>query len=62
MTINRSVWKVKNNNLKIQPVKFEFLKSECFYLGLIITEHGIKPDSKKVKSLLEFPTPTNELH
>jgi hypothetical protein len=48
-----------NNNLKIQPDKCEFLKRECIYLGHVITEHGIKPDITKIKSVLEFPTLIN---
>lgn len=47
------------NNIKIQPDKCEFLKRECFYLGYIITENGIKPDKKKIKSKVEFPAYKN---
>lgn len=49
--------RLRTHNLKIQPDKCEFLKRECLYLGHIISEHGIKPDPKKITSVLEFPVP-----
>ncbi len=49
--------RLQKHNLKIQPDKCEFLKQECLYLGHIISEHGIKPDPNKIKSVLEFPIP-----
>uniref|UniRef100_A0A2H8THY5 RNA-directed DNA polymerase n=1 Tax=Melanaphis sacchari TaxID=742174 RepID=A0A2H8THY5_9HEMI len=49
--------RLQTNNLKLQPDKCEFLKRECVYLGHVISENGIKPDEKKVKSVLEFPKP-----
>jgi len=51
--------RLKIHNLKIQPNKCEFLKRECLYLGHIITEDGIKPYPKKIKSVLEFSVPIN---
>lgn len=50
--------RLRVNNLKLQPNKCEFLKRECVYLGHVISEHGIKPDERKVKSVLEFSRPT----
>jgi len=51
--------RLRNHNLKIQPDKCEFLKRDCLYLGHIISENGIQPDPAKVKSVLQFPTPTS---
>ncbi|KAL4153469.1 hypothetical protein QTP88_001302 [Uroleucon formosanum] len=51
--------RLRNHNLKIQPTKCEFLKQQCMYLGHIISENGIQPDPEKVKSVLQFPTPTS---
>lgn len=42
-------------NLKIQPDKCEFLRKEVMYLGHLITEHGVKPDPKKVSAVLTYP-------
>lgn len=45
-------------NLKLQPDKCNFLQRECVYLGHVISKDGIKPDERKVKSVIEFPVPT----
>jgi len=34
----------RDYNLKVQPMKCEFLRHEVIYLGHIITEQGLKPD------------------
>jgi len=54
--------RLKINNLKIEPNKCNLLRRECLYLGHIITEHGIKPDQSKIKSILEYPIPKNIKH
>ncbi|KAL4154100.1 hypothetical protein QTP88_001933 [Uroleucon formosanum] len=51
--------RLRNHNLKIQPTKCEFLKQQCMYLDHIISENGIQPDPEKVKSVLQFSTPTS---
>lgn len=50
----------RENNLKLQPEKCNFLCTEVVFLGHLITNEGIKPDPKNVKSVLEFPTPKNQ--
>ena len=47
-------------NIKIEPDKCEFLKPELNYLGHVITAEGIKPDPKKISSVVNFPTPKNQ--
>jgi len=49
--------KIRDNNLKLQPDKCEFLIKEVAYLGHIITEHGIMPDPGKIQAVKNFPTP-----
>lgn len=56
---NKRLIEVFEFNLKIQPDKCEFLLREVMYLGHIITEDGVKPDPKKVDSVLNFPVPKN---
>lgn len=51
--------KLRNHNLKLQPDKSEFLCREVQYLGHIITEHGVKPDPRKVECVQNFPVPKN---
>jgi hypothetical protein len=47
-------------NIKIEPDKCEFLKLELNYLGHVITTKGVKPDPKKISSVVNFPTPKNQ--
>ena len=51
--------KLRQFNLKIEPDKCEFLKTELSYLGHVVTGEGVKPDSEKVKAITSFPTPKN---
>jgi len=51
--------KLRQNNLKIEPEKCEFLKTELNYLGHVVTDEGIKSDPQKVKAINDFPTPKN---
>ncbi|XP_063911941.1 uncharacterized protein LOC135128792 [Zophobas morio] len=51
--------RLKEHNLKLQPDKCEFLKREVCYLGHLVTDKGIRPDPEKVKSVKNFPVPTN---
>jgi hypothetical protein len=51
--------RVRTHQLKLQPDKCEFLRTEVNYLGHQITESGVKPDPQKVAVIEQFPTPTN---
>ena len=46
---------IRKYNLKIEPDKCEFLKSELQYLGHVITTQGVQPDPKKVSAVQNFP-------
>jgi hypothetical protein len=50
---------LRTHQLKLQPDKCEFLRTEVNYLGHQITESGVKPDTQKVAVIEQFPTPTN---
>jgi hypothetical protein len=50
---------LKQWNIKIEPDKCEFLKIELNYLGHVITAEGIKPDPRKISSVVNFPVPRN---
>jgi hypothetical protein len=45
-------------NLKLQPDKCEFLRTEVNYLEHVITENGVLPDPKKVTTIENYPRPT----
>jgi len=49
--------RLRNANLKLQPDKCEFLKTEVTYLGHVISKDGVKPDPKKLEAVKQFPRP-----
>jgi len=49
--------KERTHNLKLQPIKCEFLRKEVIYLGHKLTEKGVQLDERKVESVKKFPTP-----
>ncbi|KMQ85186.1 enzymatic polyprotein endonuclease reverse, partial [Lasius niger] len=49
--------RLRENNLKLQPEKCEFLRKEVIYLGHIISENGIMPDPSKLTAVKNFPIP-----
>lgn len=46
-------------NLKLNPMKCEFLRQEIVYLGHKITSEGIYPDPSKIDTVQNYPTPKN---
>lgn len=51
---------LRENNLKISDEKCEFLKTEIEFLGHIISNKGIKPNPKKIESIINFPIPNTQ--
>ena len=51
--------RLREVNLKLNPLKCEFLKKEILYLGHLVTSEGILPDPDKVKAVKEYPIPKN---
>ena len=47
--------RLRQNNLKLQPNKCEFLRKEVMYLGHVITEDGIRPVPTKLRAVRDFP-------
>lgn len=60
---NRNLVKVMSRlrkvNLKLNPNKCEFLKKEILYLGHLISADGISPDPEKIKTVKQYPVPTD---
>lgn len=48
-----------NANLTLNLTKCEFLQDSIDYLGYEISAAGIRPGSKKIQCVLDFPRPTN---
>lgn len=60
-THNKNLIKVLDRfrqvNLKLNPLKCEFLRKEIIYLGHKITSNGIFPDPSKIDVLQNYPVP-----
>ncbi|XP_029675230.1 uncharacterized protein LOC115242829 [Formica exsecta] len=54
---NALMERLREANLKLQPDKCEFLKTEVTYLGHVISKDGVKPDPKKLEAVQRFPRP-----
>jgi hypothetical protein len=54
--LRRVYGRLRKYNLKLQPVKCEFLRKEVNYVGHVISEDGVRPVPKKVESIVNFPT------
>lgn len=54
----------RQEGLKFNPEKIQLAKNEIEYLGQVVTNHGTRPDDKKVNAIREYPEPSNrdELH
>lgn len=57
---SRLIQRIKEANLKLQPDKCKFLKTEVAYLGHIISQDGVKPDPTKIEAVHNFPIPRNQ--
>lgn len=52
--------RLREHNLKVQPLKSEFLKKHVEYLGHELTPNGVTPNQRKVQDILNFPVPKTE--
>ena len=50
--------KLRQHNLQLKLKKCSFLKTETNYLGFIVSENGIKADSKKIEAIKSLQIPT----
>ena len=46
--------------LRLNRTKCEFFKNKIDYLGYIVSEEGIAPNTKKIESITTYPEPTNQ--
>lgn len=51
--------RLRKTNLKLNPLKCNFLQKEILYLGHVVTPEGIKPDQKKISIIQNYPVPKN---
>ena len=51
--------KLKKDELKLKPSKWEFFKHKLTYSGHVVSKSGIKTDPKKVEAICKWPVPAN---
>lgn len=49
--------KCRERNLKLNPEKCKFLRTEVLFLGHLCTADGIRPDPSKYDTIEKHPTP-----
>ncbi|PIK62480.1 hypothetical protein BSL78_00577 [Apostichopus japonicus] len=49
----------RETNLKLNPKKLKLKLNRVPFIGHLITDEGLKPDSNKVRSVMEMPDPTD---
>ena len=52
--------KIDEYNLRMKPSKCTFLAKETYFLGFVISEHGIAADPKKLNVVKNFPQPKTQ--
>lgn len=50
----------RQHNLKLNPMKCQFFKSEVTFLGHLCTADGILPDQKKLHAVENYPIPNDK--
>lgn len=51
--------RLRKVNLKLNPTKCQFLKTELLYLGHVVSSKGVLSDPEKIKVVANYPVPTN---
>lgn len=51
--------RIRKVNLKLNPVKCQFLKKQILYLGHVVSSEGIRPDPEKTKTIENYPRPSS---
>ncbi|PIK38272.1 GagPol [Apostichopus japonicus] len=49
----------RETNLKLNPKKLKLKLNQVPFIGHLITDEGLKPDSNKVRAVMEMPDPTD---
>ena len=50
----------KEKNIKLNKEKFQLRRTELSYMGVVLTDKGVKPDPKKQDCIPLMPAPTNK--
>ena len=55
--LKKLLGRLQTSGLTLQPEKCHFLQKEIADLGHVITQDGIKPDTRKIEAIQKFPRP-----
>ncbi|GFX89467.1 transposon Tf2-9 polyprotein [Trichonephila clavipes] len=55
--LRRTLLKARKANLKFNVLKTQLSQTSVNYLGHVLSDEGIKPDTKKNRAIEEFATP-----
>ena len=59
VTLHKVLTAIKNAGIKLNIKKSSFFMKEIEYLGFIFSEGSVKPNSDKIRAVLDSPAPTN---
>ena len=51
--------RLENSGLRLNAKKCQFFCKEVVFLGHIVTQNGVKPDSSKIEAVTSIPSPSN---
>lgn len=57
MHLNYVLLRLHQEKLLLNLKKCSFMKDELVYLGFVISTEGLKMDPKKIKAIVEWPSP-----
>ena len=52
--------RIREANLKINPLKCEFFKTKVHFLGHVLSADGLQVDPEKIAAVKKFPIPTSQ--
>ncbi|GFS81493.1 transposon Tf2-9 polyprotein [Trichonephila clavipes] len=58
--LRRTLLKARKANLKFNVLKTQLPQTSVNYLSHVLSDEGIKPDSKKIRAIEEFATPNSK--
>ena len=52
--------RAREGNVKVNTAKLQYKASEAKYMGNIVSESGLKPDTENVRAIIEMPSLQSE--
>lgn len=57
---NNVIERARKLNIKFNVEKFQFCVNEVKYVGFMFNKSGIKPNKKRIESIVNFKKPNNK--